>query len=525
MPDTTLPTPHEADAKAFRTGLTLLPWSALRPSPRNPRKHFDAEALVMLAESIAENGLQQNLVVRYDPQPGQPDCAIVAGERRYRAIGLLIEDGRHDPDEASIPVKIVDVDDAQHTVLAILENLVRVDVNAMEEAEGFAALCALDPAAWKPSSIAKKIGTSARHVQQRLGLVERLCVEGQRLLRLGVLTISQAYILITAHPDRQRSICQRIDRYPNLQSLRDAITDGLVPVTRAKFDLATFDGGVIALDNGSRYFADKSQFLAAQRAYGQDLAQRLKDGWSWAEFLEDVYFPSARFEAERSNDVGSGALVLMHPDTGVITLHDKLMPRRAQPAKPAQKTNIVRYDSPAQHAPAPPPAKPTAKEHRAGAAAERLRQQLAQRVAGDSRTALSLLLIDALRADQRGVLEGGGSDHGLPTAIFFGPDAPLKALADLVTAIGRGRMALYPEDVAPNCETRAWHRLMNTPMIPLLQAVAMWTADRVAVPDDAPLPTALAELAAAHGINQPDQRLAEPPTQRSRPTRRSATAA
>ncbi|MBP2233126.1 ParB/RepB/Spo0J family partition protein [Azospirillum agricola] len=506
-------------------GHTLLPLRSIRRSDRNPRKHFDPEALQTLADSIRTNGIQQNLVVRYDPQPGEPDYAIVAGERRFRAAHLLANVGELDPDAPLIPVKIVDVDDARHTVLAILENLQRQDVNPLEEAQAFADLIALDPDTWGPSRISKEVGCSRRHVQLRLGLLEKLCGEAQDRLRSGTITIMQAYVLGTTTSQRQREILKNIDRYGTLQQLRDAVTDGLVPTTRAKFDLETFTGRLVTLDNGARYFADRDEFLAAQRAHGQALAERLKEGWAWAEFLEDTYFPSARFEAERSHDAGAGVLVLMHPVTGVITVHDQLMPRapkppapvapsRAAAASPAGQTKQLLVDFLGTD---PDTADGLVRTAEAvGKAVAHVNDQtrraqetetarfhtaLSDRIKRDSRTAIAVLLADALRLDEGGLLEGTPSDdYGLPASVFRGPDGPLKHLAQHVTNIGRGRVALIEDTAAAE---EALHGLMGTPMLLLLEALALWTADHLIIPEGTELPIAMRELAVAHAIPIP----------------------
>lgn len=491
-------------AKSFRGERMLLPLRVLRPSPRNPRKHFDQETLRQLADSIRSFGILQNLVVRHDPKPGQPEFVIVAGERRFRAASLLAEAGDLDPDQPIIPVAVVDADDARHTAMAILENLQREAVHPLDEAQGFADLIALDPDRWRPSTIAQEIGCSARHVQLRVGLLEKLCDQAQRAMRAGLLTVSQAYVLGTASHVRQAEVLRHIDRYQTLQQLRDAVTDGLVPVTRAKFDLDGFSGRIITLDNGARYFADREEFLEAQRTAGQALADVMAEAWAWAEFLEDGWFPANRFEAERSDEAGAGVLVLMHPVTGVITIHDELLPRQPQ-ARPAPVPEPVRSTPSAaaqgQTTATQAPEAPAATQRRRDEeqVAQQLRQSLADRIAKDSRTALALLLADALRSEEdAGVLEGGPSDApGLPASLFRS-GGPLATLDGDVMPIGRGRVAARDEEVTG----LIWSRLMSIPMLQLLEAFAAWVADHLATPAG-DLSPALRELARGYGIVTP----------------------
>lgn len=513
--------PVPAGAKAFRTGRTLLALNSIRPSPQNPRTRFDEDAHHYMVQSIREKGILQNLLVRFNPLPGQPDYEIIAGERRYRGARALVLLGELDPDAPIIPVNVVEADDVEFMTLAILENLQRKDVGPLDEAKGFAKLLALDPAL-KTSMIAQKIGCSIRHVQLRLSLLEKLCDQAQALLGSGTLKVAQAYVLGTASFERQKEILRHLDRYQTLQQLRDAVTDGLVPVTRAKFDLETFAGELVTLDNGSRYFADREQFLAAQRKAGKTMADAMLEAWSWSEFLEDTWFPSQRFLPGRSDEVGSGVLVLMHPVTGVITIHDQLMPRLTVPAPPAPLPA-----APARVEAAPKPADEACGlpvEHvgvdravadrmvqtvqRVGQAqqavqddreeaAKAFRAELAGRVERDSRTALALLLYDALCPDGEWVLDGTPNDSaGLPSKLFRGERATLKHLDDVVADIGRGRVGLADAAAAED----AWHKMMGTPMLLLLEAFAAWVADHLRVPADEDLPVALRELATVHEV-------------------------
>jgi ParB/RepB/Spo0J family partition protein len=183
------------------------------PSSLNPRRDWDSddakEALAELAESIAADGLLQNLVVRADAktegwvrfrdQSGAllPLYELVAGERRFRAISRLIADGRW-PEDQPIPVKIVDLDAAGHARVALIENLKRKDLKPLEEARAFAAL-RLGDAPMTTAEIAEAINSTQRLVQQRLQLLE-LSEADQDLLDRGLLTIEQARQKIANKP-------------------------------------------------------------------------------------------------------------------------------------------------------------------------------------------------------------------------------------------------------------------------------------------------------------------------------------
>lgn len=97
----------------------------IEPNPDQPRKHFDSEELENLADSIQREGLLQPIIVR----PTGGTYQIVAGERRWQAskiAGLQF-----------VPVRIVNIDDEQALRIALVENLQRADLNAIEEARGY----------------------------------------------------------------------------------------------------------------------------------------------------------------------------------------------------------------------------------------------------------------------------------------------------------------------------------------------------------------------------------------------------
>src|SRR4030081_934525 len=108
-----------------------VPIEFLKPNPRNPRRDFADAELGELADSIKQHGLIQPIVVR--PVRGVQDrYEIIAGERRWRASQIA---GLHE-----VPIVPVDVSDSDALEIAIIENVQREDLNAMEEAQGYHAL-------------------------------------------------------------------------------------------------------------------------------------------------------------------------------------------------------------------------------------------------------------------------------------------------------------------------------------------------------------------------------------------------
>lgn len=104
-------------------GVTMLRLSDIEPRPDQPRKQFESESLASLADSIAENGVLQPLLVRAE---GDGFYQIIAGERRWRASKMA--------GLTEVPAIITDADDKKAFELAIIENIQRENLNAIEEA-------------------------------------------------------------------------------------------------------------------------------------------------------------------------------------------------------------------------------------------------------------------------------------------------------------------------------------------------------------------------------------------------------
>jgi ParB family chromosome partitioning protein len=180
---------EEAPAERPR-GQRKVPIEFLRPNPRNPRSLFREEDLADLANSIREKGIIQPIVVR--AIPGVADAyEIIAGERRWRAAqaaGL-----------ADVPVVIHEADDKEALELAIIENVQRADLNAIEEAKGYERLGA--EFSYSQSEIAKIIGKSRSHVANTLRLLN-LPEATRELVKMGAISAGHARALLAvADPD------------------------------------------------------------------------------------------------------------------------------------------------------------------------------------------------------------------------------------------------------------------------------------------------------------------------------------
>lgn len=172
----------------------------LRPSPFQPRKRMDEAAIAELAASVAEKGVVQPIVVR-PVQDEEGRYEIVAGERRYRAAmraGL-----------SSVPVVVRDLSDRETLEIAIVENLQREDLNAVEEARAFKQLLDFG---LNQDGVGKAVGKSRSTVANALRLLT-LPAEVQEAIEEGTLTAGHARaILAQDEEDRAWAFAQIVSR-------------------------------------------------------------------------------------------------------------------------------------------------------------------------------------------------------------------------------------------------------------------------------------------------------------------------
>jgi ParB family transcriptional regulator, chromosome partitioning protein len=138
-----------------------LPLAVLTESATNPRRNFEDSALKELAESIRSQGVLSPLLVR--PLTDQ-SFEIVAGARRYRAAQMA--------EAPTVPVRIVNLTDAEALEAQLIENLQRRDVHPLEEAQGFKALLNLEDPKYSIEQIAAKVGKSPAYCAARVRLTE-----------------------------------------------------------------------------------------------------------------------------------------------------------------------------------------------------------------------------------------------------------------------------------------------------------------------------------------------------------------
>ncbi len=161
--------------------ITEISLDELRSNPYQPRKVFDEEKLQELADSIREHGVFQPIIVKKSSIKGYE---IIAGERRVKASRMA--------GLASIPAIVRDFSDQEMMEIALLENLQREDLNAIEEALAYKSL--IESLSLTQEQLASRLGKSRSHITNMLGLIE-LPEEVKDMIIEGKISQSHARIL------------------------------------------------------------------------------------------------------------------------------------------------------------------------------------------------------------------------------------------------------------------------------------------------------------------------------------------
>ena len=152
--DSLLPVDHPL------AGFSTLRLDEIKPNPQQPREHFDPEALQSLADSIAEVGVLQPIVVR----PTEEGYELIAGERRCRAARIA------DLDEIPAIIRSEDLDESSSLTEALIENVQREDLSPLEEAAGYQQL--LTDFGLTHEAVATKVGKSRSAITNTLRLLQ-----------------------------------------------------------------------------------------------------------------------------------------------------------------------------------------------------------------------------------------------------------------------------------------------------------------------------------------------------------------
>jgi ParB family transcriptional regulator, chromosome partitioning protein len=230
--------------------LRELPIGSVLPNPYQPRTEMNEEAMVELTASIEASGLLQPVIVR--PRHGKFE--LIAGERRWRAIQRL--------GWAKIPAVVKDVDDQTLLTLALIENLQRNDLTAIDEAAGYQRLG--EEFKLPQSEIARLVGRNRSTVANLLRLL-KLPDEVKGLVQQGKLSEGHARALLA------------VESQPEVVRLaREAVSEGWsVRDTEARARGETPSASVLTPSNGTRTRAPQKMPSADVRRIEDALRKRL----------------------------------------------------------------------------------------------------------------------------------------------------------------------------------------------------------------------------------------------------------
>lgn len=329
--------------------LQTLPLSRIQPSTGNPRKTFDDATIAGLALSIKTDGLLQNLIVG-KAKGKKKQHPIICGERRFRALTLLQEQGDL-PEDYEVTVEIkTDLSDEQTQRIATMENMQREDLSPMEEAE---AIKLLVQDGEKLDDIVAKTGLAVATIKRRL-MLTNLCEAAKQALIEGELTLSKAEALsIGSHEQQERVLGRATSNYNDAEDVKDMILGNLPSVSMAIFERGEYTGDFtqdLLAEEDSTYFNDFEQFYELQKAAAERLVEEHSKTAEWAELLEGRFRSWEYGEAEEGE---IGGVIVAIDSNGYVEVYEGLVQSKADTStkealkkpKPTYSTPLVRYMS------------------------------------------------------------------------------------------------------------------------------------------------------------------------------------
>lgn len=264
-----------------------LPIGQLVESPTNPRKRYDEAGLQELAESIRSQGVLAPLLVR---AATDEQYEIVAGSRRYRAAKLAGAD--------SVPVRVVDLSDADALVAQVIENLQRENIHPLEEAQGFRALLDLPDQLYTIARIAERAGKNAGYVAGRLKLTE-LVPDVANAFLADKLTIGHALLIAKLPPEQQHDAFKAAFK-------STWMTNGQTEILIPAKDLAAWIESNLLLDLRTAPFDQSDAGLVPDAGSCHDCAKRTgANSLLFPESSHDQCLDRACFQAKVSAHLSS----------------------------------------------------------------------------------------------------------------------------------------------------------------------------------------------------------------------------
>ena len=221
----------------------LLNLNEIEPREDQPRKYFSEEGINELSLSIKENGVLQPILVT---KAGKTGYNIIAGERRYRAAMMA--------GLSQIPAIVRDIDERSIAIFALIENIQRADLTAIEEAKAYQALIAEHKLTHE--QVAKSVGKSRSSITNALRLLE-LNTEVMIELDKGNLEMGHARALAGLSEEEQsRAVKEVVKRKLNVREAEEYVKDFKVAGQGVNLAL---NRKMIALENRFQYYASKTK--------------------------------------------------------------------------------------------------------------------------------------------------------------------------------------------------------------------------------------------------------------------------
>lgn len=302
--------------------LQTIPFSKLDTTTANPRKTFDEASILGLSQSIKTDGLLQNLVVA-KPQGHKSRYKIVSGERRYRALSLLVKNGDL-PKDTPVPVVIrEDLSDKEAHRLATIENIQRENLPPMEEAEAVQALLQDGETI---QDVAAQTGLSEKTIKRRLALCN-LCEDAKQALREGKVGLAQAEALTLGSIEQQQELLEdALEGIPPAR-IKQWLTGQKPTLATALFDKSAYTGTLttdLFASDETTYFDDAEQFWNLQTEAADTLANSYREqGFDPVEVMEGYEYQKWRYRPVCDDEKG-GVVIQLH-NSGKADIHEGIV--------------------------------------------------------------------------------------------------------------------------------------------------------------------------------------------------------
>ncbi len=213
VPDAALPPPEDGASVDSRAPAATVPIRSIRPNPFQPRKDIPPEQLKALAESIREKGVLQPIMVR---SAGEGLYELIAGERRWRAAQMA--------GLADVPAVVREADDRDMLELALVENIFRQDLNAIERAQAYRRYC--DEFELSPEEVAQRLDEDRTTVVNYIRLLD-LSSEVKSWVCEGKIAMGHARSLlgIKSPADQARIARQVIEEGLSVRAVEKLVRD------------------------------------------------------------------------------------------------------------------------------------------------------------------------------------------------------------------------------------------------------------------------------------------------------------